>query len=78
MNKYRKIKDEEFDDAVRTLAAENIQETLSLPGIWEIISEHYNNEALDLALSANRGKRVSHLMTFIEKQKVFHTPLYMR
>jgi hypothetical protein len=45
---YDDIPDEEFSEVINQLAFENVQHTLSLPGIYEIISEEYNNEALDL------------------------------
>ena len=39
---------ERFDDAVRELAEEDgVDSVLALPGVWEIVSEHYNNAALD-------------------------------
>lgn len=51
MTDYNKITDDDFAAAVLNLAKENIDETLRLPGIWEIISEHYNNEALDSCMN---------------------------
>jgi hypothetical protein len=39
---------EEFDEAVRDLAEEDgVQAVLLIPGVWELVSEYYNNEALD-------------------------------
>jgi hypothetical protein len=45
---YDDIPEEEFSEVIEQLAFENMADTISLPGIYEIISEHYNNEALDL------------------------------
>lgn len=40
---------EKFDDAVRELARQDgVEVLLSIPGIWEIVSEYYNNDAMDL------------------------------
>ena len=41
------IDQEAFDAAVRALAQEDgVANILGLPGIWEIVSEHYNNDAI--------------------------------
>ncbi len=41
------IDQEAFDNAVRACAHEDgVENILGLPGIWEIISEHYNNDAI--------------------------------
>lgn len=40
---------EKFDDAVRELARQDgVEVLLSIPGVWEIVSEYYNNDAIDL------------------------------
>jgi hypothetical protein len=57
MKNYNKITDDDFAAAVFNLAKENIDETLMLPGIWEIISEHYNNEALDSCMDKIRESK---------------------
>jgi hypothetical protein len=75
MNKYKNITDDEFMDAVLKSAKNNIDETLRIPGVYELISEHYNNEALDLALEESKEKRRFHLANFIEEQKRFKTPM---
>lgn len=75
MNKYKNITNEEFVDAVLKLAKNNIDETLRIPGVYELISEHYNNEALDLALEEIKEKRRVHVTNFIEDQKRFKTPM---
>ena len=39
---------EQFDEAVRALALEDgVEHLLSIPGVWECISEYYNNAAID-------------------------------
>lgn len=46
----KKITDEQFDQALKTvidLENEKASNLLSIPGIYEILSEHYNNEAID-------------------------------
>ena len=40
--------DDEFNIMVRTIAIEDGADyLLDIPGIWVIVSEHYNNEAID-------------------------------
>lgn len=40
---------EKHDDAVRELARQDgVEVLLSIPGVWEIVSEYYNNDAMDL------------------------------
>lgn len=39
---------EGLDAAVREIAEEDgIEKVLAIPGVWEIVSEHYNNDAID-------------------------------
>ena len=45
---YSKIPTEDFNAVILRLARANIGHTLTLPGVWEAISEEYNNDALDL------------------------------
>lgn len=57
-----------FDDFAREvlrIAKGSIDETLMLPGIWEIISEHYNNEAIENLEARDREARREHLMAKI-------------
>lgn len=50
------ITDEEFDRAVIELATEDGMKTVArIPGVWEYLSEHYNNEAIDRALENRRN-----------------------
>jgi len=44
---YDEIPSDVFSAKIIELAADDIQATLGLSGIYEIISEAYNNEALD-------------------------------
>ena len=55
--KNYEITEDDFASAVLTIAKENLGETLHLPGIWEIISEHYNNEALDYCMTKIRESK---------------------
>lgn len=49
--KPKPISTEEFDAALTELLDEaSTSELLSIPGIYEIVSEHFNNEAIKLAL----------------------------
>jgi hypothetical protein len=46
---YDWITDEAFTNAVEALLAdESPGSLLSIPGVWEIVSEHFNNDAIDL------------------------------
>ncbi len=42
------ISDEQFDNILAKLVAENVETLLSIPGIYEVLSEHFNNEVLEL------------------------------
>ena len=40
---------ERFDEAVRELARKDgVEHILSIDGVWECVSEYYNNDAIDL------------------------------
>lgn len=42
---------EEFDAALLQLLAEcNHEELISIPGVYEVLSEHFNNDAIKRAL----------------------------
>ena len=43
---YDEIPNGVFADKILELAAKDIQHTLSLSGVWEVISEEFNNAAL--------------------------------
>lgn len=53
----KEIPFDDFAGAVLKLAKDNIDETLRLPGVWEIISEHFSNEAIDCCIESQRNKR---------------------
>ena len=43
----REIDTETFDNAVREIAMEaGVSAILAIPGVWELVSEEWNNEAL--------------------------------
>ena len=65
MKKYNQITDSEFQEMVFRIAKENINQTLSLPGVYEVISEEYNNEALDRIIEEKTEKRREHLLAVI-------------
>ena len=48
MKTAAEITTEEFDQAVRDLAeSDGVGVVLSIPGVWEHVSEYYNNDAID-------------------------------
>jgi len=65
MKQYANITNEEFQEMVTRIAKENIEQTLSLPGIYEVISEEYNNEALDRIIEEKTEKRRERLLLLI-------------
>lgn len=65
MKNYNRITSEEFDEMIHRIAKENIDNTLSLPGIYEVISEEYNNEALDRIMEEKTEKRRERLLLLI-------------
>ena len=47
-DRYAKMTQDEFDETVRELAREDgVGSLLSIPGVWEHVSEFYNNAALE-------------------------------
>ena len=45
------ITTEAFDQAVGELAQKDgVSVLLSIPGVWELVAEFYNNDAIDLCL----------------------------
>ena len=68
MGKYDNITEAEFNREILRLAQENIGETVSIDGVYELISEHYNDEALENIMKDKRDKRRARLM------KVLTTP----
>ncbi len=51
MTDYNKVTTEEFDHALSDILDKMTGEQfMAIPGIYEVVSEHFNNEALDLAL----------------------------
>lgn len=44
-----KITSEQLEEAIRDLAFEaGTEYLLTIPGVWEAISEHFNNEAIEV------------------------------
>jgi hypothetical protein len=48
MPKYEKMTQEEFDEILRSLVVDNAWDLLSIPGVYEAVSEHFNNEILEI------------------------------
>ncbi|MDY0282382.1 MAG: hypothetical protein RBR35_17685 [Salinivirgaceae bacterium] len=46
-NKYAKMSQEEFDSLLNDCIKDNAANLLSIPGAYEVFSEHFNNEVLD-------------------------------
>ena len=44
---YSKMKQHEFDSILSDIVKENASILLSIPGVYEAVSEHFNNEVLD-------------------------------
>lgn len=63
---YQNISDDEFQEMILQIARENIDYTLSLPGVYEVISEEYNNEALDRIIEDKRERRKLKLMAVLK------------
>ena len=46
---YSKMTNDEFVDCVQEVASDcGTMYVLQIPGVWEIVSEYFNNAALDL------------------------------
>jgi len=43
---YSKMTQEEFDSILEEIVAENAGDIFSIPGVYEVVSEHFNNEVL--------------------------------
>ena len=52
MTDYNQITTAEFDHALSDILDEmSGEQILAVPGVYEAVSEHFNNETLDLALA---------------------------
>lgn len=50
------VTDEEFDKALEAILDEATgAELLAIPGLYEVVSEHFNNEAIDVAREEKEG-----------------------
>jgi len=47
MTDYSKMTTEEFDGILQGIVNEQYMFILQVPGIYEVLSEHYNNEVLE-------------------------------
>ena len=47
MSKYDEMTDTDFDRILAQLIIENASTLLTIPGVYEATSEHFNNEILD-------------------------------
>ena len=51
MADYNKITTAEFDHVLANILDKlSGEQVMGVPGVYEIVSEHFNNEALDLAM----------------------------
>jgi len=55
MSKYNTMTNDNFDRILQNLIVENSIFLLSIPGVYEVLSEHFNNEVLD-RWEAEQGK----------------------
>jgi hypothetical protein len=61
-----KITNKQFDAAlVSLMEQEPVESILRIPGVYEAVSEHFNNEAIDLATEAHADQRREHLRAVI-------------
>ena len=44
---YSKLTDEKYDKILGDIVKENSSTLLTIPGAYEVFSEHFNNEVLD-------------------------------
>lgn len=55
------ITTEEMESAIHDLAFEDGTEILlAIPGVWELVAEHYNNEAIERVLEARGDEDDEH------------------
>ena len=47
MSSYKNMTNDEFDRILERIVIENLNEIMTIPGAYEVFSEHYNNEVLD-------------------------------
>jgi len=45
---YDNLTNEQFDNMLQILIIRDAAQLLTIPGVYEVLSEHYNNEILDL------------------------------
>ena len=45
---YSKVTTEQFDEILERLVRDNSDTLLSIPGVYEVLSEHFNNEVLEI------------------------------
>ena len=46
-NKYDKMTQEEFDEILFEIALENAGSLMTIPGVYEAVSEYYNDDVLE-------------------------------
>jgi len=63
-----KISDMDFDNALMAIVKEHTSEALlTIPGIYEVLSEHFNNETIERAEEEKRNTRRGHLLEVVRK-----------
>ncbi len=50
-DKYDAMTQEEFDDILQKLVKDKAAQLLSIPGVYEVVSEYYNNDVLEIWLT---------------------------
>jgi hypothetical protein len=46
-NRYAKMTQQDFDRILNHMVCDNYHTLLSIPGIYEVLAEHWNNEILE-------------------------------
>ena len=66
----KKITQEEFNTALLDLLYEETLITIvQIPGVYELLSEEYNNDAIERALENKKEKRRKHLLCVVRTMR---------
>lgn len=52
-DRYAKMTDSDFDTILERLVEENAHNLLTVPGVYEAVKEHFNNDVLEIWESEN-------------------------
>ena len=52
--RYDKMTHSDFEDCIRSKIEDTpVYELMAVPGVWELISEHFNDDVLDIWWNSN-------------------------